>query len=199
MNISIVGNTKKLAKDIEKAARSQVPFAEALALTWTAKDVQREVVDALPDSFTIRGTWVARSFRVTAAKKGHDPKAVVGSIYEPMALQAEGGVKAGEGHDVAVPVRARASPGAVTRPATWPGRLLARKGFFATRGAHGGGLIFQRIGRGAKKSLRLWWVLKNEVKIEPRWPFSELAAATVKRELATNFHAAMDRALQTKR
>lgn len=196
MRLHITTNIAKLAKEIDHDARDQVPFAIALALTRTAKDVQQRLVGTLGDFFQVRGTWVARSIRIDKAKKGPAPFAVVGSLYEPMELQAEGGEKTGKG-DVAVPVAARADKTAKTSPAKWPGQLLTRKGFFL-RESPEGAAIYQRIGRGGR-NLKLWWLLEPSVEVEPRWPFEGIAEETVQREVADNFCAAMEQALRTRR
>lgn len=211
MRVAVTTNIEQLAKDLDDLAKRQVPFAIALALTRTAQDARTGVVSSLPESFEIRNTWVERSFRVTKATKGHDPVAIMGSLYEPMALQAEGGVKEGErGKDVAVPVAARASEGDVTRPASWPGRLAKKRDFFvapfgggivgAASDGSGGVGLFQRVGRRReKKRLKLWWLIEPEVKVEPRWAFEAISRAAIEGALVDNFWAAMEQAVATAR
>lgn len=208
MRLAIQTNVADLAKDLEDLARKQVPFATALALTRTAQDVRGHLRETLGDYFVTRNKWVAGSMQMTKATKA-TLEAHAGTVYEPMALQDEGGQKTGkDGGTVAVPVAARADETKRTTPATWPGRLAKKRDFFlATFGdgvvgkasdGSGGVGIFQRIGRRAeKKHLKLWWLIEPEVHVEPRWPFEDLARATVERELVDNFWSAMEQAMAT--
>lgn len=208
--MSVVTNAAQVAAEVEGFA-DQIPFATALALTRTAQDVQAALKARLGDHFTVRSNWVTNSIRYRPAKKGVNPVAYVGSVYEPMADQVEGGTKEGRGgRDVAVPVWARRDKGATTKPGQWPGKLAKRKNFFvapfstgpfgvgrAARSEEGVGL-FQRIGRGkGKKHLRLWWTIRDSVQIKARWPFGEESNAAVRAEFADNFWAALEQARAT--
>ena len=211
MKMSLTTNIEKLAKDLDDLAKRQAPFAIALALTRTAMDARSAAVDSLPEAFEIRNNWVERTFRITKAQKGHNPMAIMGSTYEPMALQAEGGTKTGAGaSDVAVPIAARADESAVTKPASWPGRLAKKRDFFvapfggglvgkASTGASGVG-VFQRIGRRReRKHLRLWWLIEPKVVVAPRWAFEKITQTAVQLALVDNFWAAMEQAVKTAR
>ena len=210
LSMSVVTNAAQVAAEVEGFA-DQIPFATALALTRTAQDVQSALKARLAEHFTIRSNWVAGSIRYRPAKKGINPVAYVGTVYEPMADQVEGGTKTGKGgKDVAVPVWARRDKSASTKPGQWPGKLAKRKNFFvapfstgpfgvgrAAKTEEGVGL-FQRIGRGkGKRHLRLWWTIRPSVKIEARWPFREEATASIGEEFAPNFWAALERARAT--
>ena len=123
LSLSVKTNAAEIAKQVEGMA-DQMPFATALALTRTAQDVQARLKATLGQHFTIRSNWVAGSIRYRPAQKGPSPVAYVGSVYDPMALQAEGGQKEGKGGgDVAVPLWARRDLGQRTKPGQWPGRL----------------------------------------------------------------------------
>lgn len=211
LSLSVVTNAAAIAAQVEGMA-DQMPFATALALTRTAQEAQSSLKAHLSDHFTVRSGWVAGSIRYRPAKKGPSPVAYVGSVYEPMADQVEGGKKEGKGGgDVAVPLWARRNKGAATKPSSWPGKLAKRKQFFVApfsrspfgvgRAAQGGdqGIgVFQRIGRGkGKKHLRLWWTLRDSVEIKPRWPFGAEAAAVVRQEFADHFWAALESARAT--
>ena len=104
--ISIRHNLEAVAKDLDELGRKQLPFALATALTWTAQEVRDDARARLPDHFTVRSTWVEKSLQIDKAnKKDPDPTAYVGSLYDPMGLHGEGGVKRGRGgRSVGVPV-----------------------------------------------------------------------------------------------
>lgn len=212
LSLSVSTNAASFEKEFREFA-DQIPFATALALTRTAQDVQGYLRGHLDEHFTIRSNWVRNSIRYRPAKKGPAPVAYVGSVYEPMALQVEGGQKAGSGgKDIGVPMWARRDLTATTKPSSWPGRLAKKRDFFvapfsrapfgvgpAAKGEDGVG-VFQRIGRKAgKKHLRLWWVIAQSVTLEPRWPFAEEAEATVRSEFVDHFFAAMEQARATAR
>ncbi len=209
VNIVVADNVKAVSDQLTELQKKQLPFATALALTRTAQEVREQSKDTLTDFFTVRGRWVTGSMRAHPAKKGPAPKAIAGSIYDPMVLHAEGGEKdAGS-----VPVWARGKPTDRTKPATWPGALAQKRHFFLApfqvepyfkvgRGVSkpvGLGL-FQRIGTRKERShLKLWWTLRETVQVERDWPFWELASTTVHAVFADNLWAAMEQAMATAR
>lgn len=109
-----------------------------------------------------------------------------------MALQETGGRKQGkDGGMVAIPVAARRTATAVTRPSQWPGALLRRSRAYTV--PLGGGRIgvFQRRGRGGS---RLMYVLSPFVQIEARFGMHETVAAVVTDRFAAHFLAAFQEA-----
>lgn len=200
----------KFEREVDDATRRQIPFALALTLTRTAQDARDYVRQHLEAHFYVRGSYVPRSFQATPAKKSdREPAAIIGSLYEPMALHAEGGEKTGSRGTVGVPVWARATKDDRTRPSRFPQRLAKRENFFLApfsrtpfrvgRGVMADGVgLFQRIGRKkGKRHLKLWWTLHTEVDIGPDWPFENEVRAAVESELVDNFWAAMEYARAT--
>lgn len=207
--IRVRHNLAELAKGLDDLTKRQLPFAIALALTRTAQDVRDRLQGGIPRYFTERSSWVRRSIQMDMAdRKDPDPSAVVGSLYPPMALHAEGGPKTGS-EGVAVPVWARPKETDRTRPAKFPGRLAKKPDFFIApfqrapfrvgRGAVEEGVgLFQRVGkRGDKRHLKLWWTLRDSVQIKQDWPFEGDAVAVVEAELIDNFWAALEQARAT--
>lgn len=121
-----------------EASPKQARFAAARALTDVAQDIQQAVIRDLPEMFTIRSGWVAKGIRIVAANPT-SLEAVIGSKDEFMERQAVGGTKEAEGGgSVAVPVGARPTRTAMTRPGHWPKALLAKSGkFIAPLGTDG--------------------------------------------------------------
>ncbi len=196
MQVSIESNIEEIAKDLDTAAKKQLPFATALALTWTAGHVRDHLRETLPNFFQVRGPFVPNSIRSTMTKKGAAPVVQVGSVFPRMQEHVEGGERAGED---AIPYRARKTPESKTTRKNWPASLLAHKaGFFVKASKFGGATLFQRIGKKGRH-LRLWWVLAPDVKVKPRWPFEKLARSEIGRVIDRNFVAALDRALKTAR
>lgn len=203
---------KQFEREVDDATRRQIPFALALTLTRTAQDARDYVRQHLEAHFYVRGSYVPRSFQATPAKKSdREPAAIVGSLYEPMALHAEGGTKTGSGGRVGVPVWARATKEDRTRPKKFPKHLAKREDFFVApfsrtpfrvgRGVAPDGVgLFQRIGRRQdKRHLKLWWTLHTQVEIKQDWPFEEEVRAAVESELVDNFWAAIEYARATAR
>lgn len=199
-------NIDAIVKDLDDLAKKQVPFATALALTRTAIEAREHLRGGLSDYFTTRSTWVARSIQADRAeKKDLNPTARVGSLYAPMALHAVGGSKTSESGDVGVPVAARANKSQRTRPAQFPARLAAKRGFFIApfsrapfrvgQGPNVG--VFERVGEKRRGGLKLWWVLKQEVAIKQDWPFERDAVRVVEAALLDNFVAALEFARRT--
>lgn len=227
-SLSIRHNIAAVARDLDDLRKKQLPFALATALTWTAQEVRDDAIARLDDHFTVRTNWVRKSMHVDKAlKKDPDPAAHVGSIYGPMALHAEGGIKTGRSGDVAVPVGARPTPGASTGLGTFPSKLLGRPNFFVApfsrnpfqigsgpetgvfeRTALGAG-AFGPVARGSRRRrskamqsprhVKLWWTLEDDVKIKAEWPFFAEGIRVVDRELFDNFEAAMEQAVRTAR
>jgi hypothetical protein len=198
--LSVDTDIAKLAAALDEAARRQIPFATAVALTRLAKSAQAALQESLGEFFTIRGTWVPRSIRVTPARKGSAPVAVVGSLYGPMQWQAEGASKGPRaGSAVAIPKRARPTTGARTTPSKWPAALDAKPNFFVAplrfRAREG---VFERVGRG-RRQLRLWWSLAPSVRIPRRWPFEGIVRKDVGARVAREFFRALTDAMRTAR
>jgi hypothetical protein len=64
IRIQVLDNVERFTANMDTAARRQIPFALARALTWTAKDAQTEVREDLPKRFPFHEQ---PQFDVTAA------------------------------------------------------------------------------------------------------------------------------------
>lgn len=142
---------RKALQDFPKQAR----FAMALALTRVAQEAQARVRGDLTENFTIRSPWVSKGIRIVRA----NPKtleAVVFSKDDFMALQEAGGTKEPRsGKTVAVPVGARRTKQAITRPSAWPKALLGKPGhFLAPLGTGGLYMGTERIRRDGSAKVR---------------------------------------------
>ena len=228
VRISLRHDLGKAAKDFDDVAKRQVPFALALALTRTAQEVRDQLRSTLGAHFTVRSKWVERSLQIDRAeKRDADPTARVGSLYLPMGLHAVGGTKKSRQGDVAIPVGARPTDEAVTKPNLFPSKLTARPNFFIAPFSRtpfkvGAGTetgVFERQAMGAgmqgpvamrsrkrhskaaqsPRHLKLWWTLEDDVRIRAEWPFEKTGIGVVDASLTDNFIAAMEQAMSTKR
>ena len=100
-----------------------------------------------------------------------------------------------------MPKGARPTPTAITRPSKWPGKLLKNKARFFTRPSkYGyGTLVFRRMGSLRKRpgTLRLMWVLKGGVELNPRLGLRDTTAHVVATEWPTIARRAFEDALTT--
>jgi hypothetical protein len=91
---------------LDDLQRSQLPYAEALALTRTAQEAVPEIQRRLHSTFILRNTWTERGVRYEPAqKKQNNPTAWVTFVRQYMYLQEVGGEKRSRrGGYIAVPV-----------------------------------------------------------------------------------------------
>ncbi len=205
--------------------RRQMPFALALALTWTAKDAQAAVREQLGDTFTLRSKFVAAGIRVQPATKT-TPVARVHSIDETKFLGRHvigggAGPKTPEQgtRTVAIPQvgtgTARPTLQHRTGKRLWPAGLLTQKFrtqkatgervairnryFIVNQPGTGSALLFKRIGKGKNSTVRLIYVLRGSVDVTPRWPFRAQVEEAVREAWPRNARKAIQRAIDTAR
>lgn len=69
MELSVQSNIKQVMPLLERFTSKQAPFAIAMALTSTAKQVQAGVTGALPTSFDRPNAFTRRAFAIVPARK----------------------------------------------------------------------------------------------------------------------------------
>ncbi|WP_420905617.1 hypothetical protein [Candidatus Magnetaquiglobus chichijimensis] len=179
----------------------QLRFAAALALTNTAKDAQEEVRRQLPQRFTIRTGWVAKGIHVRAADKNTLQTSV--RVLDPfMRMQEFGGDKQSPfGDSLGVPVGARPTPTSVTRPGSFPGAMLQRKGYFIAPIKHGSHVkgVWKRTGRGRREQMTLMYVFSKQVRLKPRFGFRETVRRMAMEQFPRRFAEALRQALASAR
>lgn len=189
--------TTKYISGLEK----QIPFATALALTRTAKEVQREEIAQIRTAFTVRGSWLREGGRfgigITPASK-ENLVAVVESRAPWLEAHEEGTVRTPEGAHFAIPQKdIRRTKTQVIARSQRP-KALKRAFKIETRGG-GIPLLMQRIGRGKSSILRVMYQLTGRAKIEPRLRFFETGKIVVEKAWRRIFSEALDRAIRTAR
>lgn len=192
-------DTRKLQKHLKERLPRDLRIATVMALTATAKTAREMLPQGLDEDFIIRSRWLTGSFRHTGARlsQGAHPFSLVGTISPLLEPHVEGGKRAGGKHGSMVGVPqvgtglARARPESTTRPARWPGRVLAGKRSFAIKFPDGNIGIYRRIGKRKRSKLRLVWVLRDEVRVKKRWRFEEQVQTVVRHFLADHFQTAI--------
>ncbi|MBF0213039.1 MAG: hypothetical protein HQM00_05665 [Magnetococcales bacterium] len=176
----------------------QVRFAASMALTNTAKDAQDEVRKQLSKRFTIRTPWVSKGVQVRAATK-ENLEAVVVVKDQFMVMQETGGEKTSPfGDSLGVPVGARSTPTSVTRPGSFPGAMLKRKGYFIapiSTGSHIKG-VWRRTGRGLREQMKLMYIFSHQVRLNQRFKFHETVLLVAASRFSENFIQSLKSAIK---
>ncbi len=182
---------------LNKLGRDQIPFATALALTWTANDARDDVRRGLPDRFEIRSNWLERGIQTKPASK-RNLQATVLSRDEFMVRQEYGGTKSPRKKFTALPRQIRSNPKQLITRAKRPGRILKKANVFIADlpGRTDIAGIFQKIGR--KGMRRLLYVLDpRPMDVKPRFGFSKTVDGTVAKRFGKNFGKALARAISS--
>ena len=176
---------------------TQIPFAFSLALNETIEDIQGELIDDLPSTFTIRNYRTAKGIRVKRSTK-RKLVAVVGSKDHFMAAQTDGGDR--DGASSAVPVKARTRPKTRLTKSRWPAAFMAKGAFIADFGR--GRALWMPSRHKDPKSRRvklMYHFARGTIRIPKRWPLEATLDRVTGREWAGNVKRALARALRTAR
>jgi hypothetical protein len=139
---------------------------------------RKRVIAELPRYFTLRGSYIARGFRIRDTPKG----AQLSHRDSFMALHAKGGTKTSrEGQLLAIPVGARSTKQTTTPPAKWPEALLKQAGFYIREIGPGTKGVFWRDPNQRRGKGKLMYILKKSVKIKKTWPFFETVRKVLRR------------------
>jgi hypothetical protein len=183
-------------REANQKIKRQIPFAFSLALNETIEDIREELIDDLPESFTIRSDWTKKGIRTKRSTK-KNLVAVVGSKDSYMAEQVSGGTRQKK---QAVPIQARPRETSKTPRSKWPKALIARKGgFIADFGSGPAVYVPSRHRDPRQRRLRLMYRLVDEIKIPKRWPLETIFRRVVGRDWAKNVTRALKRALRSRR
>lgn len=190
MQVNVTSNISAFTKAMDAFGKKQIPYATAKALTTTAFDVRKQIVEeTYPKSFTVRNRRFASAmFRVEEANK----RTLTARVFDQlgrdyMVNQAQGGIKRPRGNSIAIPSRQikRTATGKVPK-AKQPRNVLGGKGY-KTKLRSGQDVIAEHTGRGASRKQRVLYLLENTARIPKRFPFYEDASKTASRMFDRNF------------
>ena len=199
--IEIDHNGPQVQRWLTELERKQIPFATAVALTRTARDVVEEEMKQLPQRFTIRKkSMIRRAIKSIRAEKRDWPMPSA-TVYVPEAFKFladhEGGAtrKGMAGHRVAVPTRLvkRTASGRV-RKAQKPGAIRRRKTGYVDEEQQ---QIRQRTTK--KRRVGIFYLLRNKVQIQDRWGFAKIAESVADANYAEHFQRELAAALGSKK
>ena len=190
MQINVKSNISTFAKAMDAFGRNQIPFATANALTSTAFDVRKQIVDdTYPSSFTVRNKRFASAmFRVEKATRRNLTARVYDRLgRDYMTIQAEGGLKRPRGSNIAIPSRQikRTKTGRVPKN-RHPRNVLGGKAY-KTKLDSGQEVIAEQTGRGAARKQRVLYLLEKIARIPKRFAFYEDANKKAGRVFDRNF------------
>jgi hypothetical protein len=202
MQINVKSNISAFAKAMDAFGRDHIPAATANALTTTAFNVRKQIVDdTYPSSFTVRNKRFASAmFRVEPASKRNLTARVYDKLgRDYMTTQAEGGFKRPRGSNIAIPSRQikRTATGKVPK-GKQPRNVLGGKAY-KTKLDSGQEVIAEQTGRGAARKQRVLYLLEKIARIPKRFPFYEDANKTAGRMFDRNFKKSFAFAKQTAR
>lgn len=193
LSFLVKDNIDAVVRQVEAKFARQVPFATAKALTDTARDVQRAIVDQLPTVFDRPTPFTQRGVGITYATKSTlTSRVFLRDIQrEYLRIQVTGGTRSPK--KVALVVPSGIDLNAYGNiPRNKIKALLARKDVFSGK-VRGVGGIWQRTnGR-----LRLLVAYEPKATYERRFPFGAIARQTIERRLLPNFRAALAQAIGT--
>lgn len=195
LSISVKSDVKKFTRGLTKIQKKQIPFATARALTWTAQDAQREIIERIQRAFNVTKKWWLKQqptgVKIQPAKKTRLISSVYTGAYFAK-LQEDGGTK--RPHKTRnllvpttnVPKSRRKSGGA--------GIMLKNKRVFSTPKG-----IYRRKGSKKKPIIQPLFVRSPSADIRPRFGFKRTAERTVKRRFKRNMERSLGKALKTAR
>lgn len=196
IQFAVKDNIDQVVREVERRFARQVPFATAKALTETAKDVQRAVVEQLPaifdrpTPFTMRGIGVSYATKATLTSRVFIKDIQRGYLQ----LEVTGGTRTPSKRALVVPSGVDLNAYG-NMPRNKLKALLARKDVFSGK-VRGVGGIWQRTADGR---LKLLVAYEPKATYRQRFPFGPIARQTIERRLLPNFRAAMAAAIASAR
>lgn len=203
----IDANIPEVVRSFDELRFQQVPFAAALALTWTASDAQKAVRGDLPQRFTIRNRWVEMGIRIEKATKAQWPRpsAEIYSRDDFMVRQELGGTKVPKGNSLAIPtkdmLRRKGGKRGIIRAKNRPRALLSAKGkrrAFIAKASDGTRGIFIRRGK-KRLPVDMLYQLVPRAQVKPRFDFEPTVREQVQLRFEGHFGRALARAIASRR
>jgi hypothetical protein len=193
LKISVRSNVKEFTRGLTRKQKTQVPFATARALTWTAQDVQKAIIEHIPRAFNVTKKWWLKQqptgIKIRPANKTNLSARVYTNAHFAR-LQEEGGTKRpAKAANLLVPTSKvpksrRKSGGAAV--------MLKQKKTFSTRKG-----IYRRKGPKKSSVVEMLFARTKTAHIQPRFGFKRTAIKTVRARFKRNFKRSLSKALDT--
>lgn len=189
----------------------QLPFATAVAINQTAKDIQVANREHLHAVFQLRRVeWAERSVKITHFATKREQWAQIG-IHPPGAsgdaradilakFESETQKQSATGGRIAIPVNAKRTKADIVRDSQRPRALLAAgQAFEISTKDPNLQLIVRYVGRGRDRKLETLYLLVPRVRIRPDLQFLPLSQRTFDAHWEANAMTALEQALKTAR
>lgn len=195
MKLSVSSNIKQFSRQMTKAQKSQLPFATARALTWTAQDAKLDVEKRIDAAFDRPTPYTRKGVAAISASKRKQVSRVLikDRQAEYLGLQEDGGTRKPKGRALVIPQDKTNKYG--NMPRGYIRRVLARGDTFSgtVRGVAG---IWQRTRSG---SVKLLVAYEQKAQYRPRFQFERTAERTARTRFPINFERSFRQAMQTAR
>ncbi|MEL7166682.1 MAG: hypothetical protein AAGL96_14520 [Pseudomonadota bacterium] len=202
MQFGIKSNIKEVQRGLNDVARSQIPFATAMAINDVLRDIKRNWEKRLRKSIDRPTRFTMQAFAIRRANKRTLSGAIFAKDIQEEYLQwlEEGGTRKPKRRAVLVPVRQRLNKyGNIPRRAV--GRAIASPKTFsgAPKGKPRAAGIYQRTGRGRNAGLKLLVHYADDATYKPRLRLIAGAAKTATARLPGAILRAVRRAVGSAR
>lgn len=203
ISLSVKSNIKSFTRGLDKIQKKELPTAIRNALSDTAFDVRKRIVNrTFPRSFNLRNKrFASQAMRVKKATKTN----LVASVFDPkrrewLARHVTGGIKKPRGRNLAIPVGIKRLASGKIGKAKRPRALLNKPKTFAVKNdkgrLHAG--IYQRRGK-KQYPIKLLYIFSSSAAIRRRFPFYEDANSTATRSFPNKFRRELSFALRRAR
>ncbi len=204
MQLSISDNIDKVAKNLSKTQRKQVPFAIAQTLTKLAYEASQEEKKQAPRHMDRPTPYTVKGFRYRKANKRSLEALVYVQDREYMDFTVHGGRATPRGRALVHPARNSKLNKYGNMPRRYVSKALANKQKFFSGipkgmvGQENAG-IWQRYGRGKNQRIRMVAQWKPSRRYQAQFPFYEIAGQVVAGRANKIFNQQLERALRTAR
>ena len=189
-SVQVESNLDDTSRWVRALATKELPFATAAALSDTARAATERLQDSLSETFTLRNRGLRRGIRWKRAEKRDWPRPYALVYVAPwagfLALHATGGIKrpVRGAKTVAVPTsRVRRTSSGRVRKSDRPGTIMRRA--TGEIGTIRRTLVVRiRGGRRLSKRVGVYYTLKSQVMIKPKWRASLLVDGSVRMQFA---------------
>ncbi|MBD8894029.1 hypothetical protein [Roseibium litorale] len=198
----VSANFDAFLKGISDVERNQVPFAIALTLTETVKDVERNSLKSMMRRLDQPTPFTQQGLAIKAASKRNLEASVFYKDRQASYLEKQetGGTRYPNKRAIPVPVNQRLNRFG-NMPRGTLKKLLSRPDVFQDE-INGVAGIWQRpkkVKRGKSKALKLLVAWEPKANYHERLRFQDGARKTTAARIATNFERSMSRALRSAR
>lgn len=185
-----------------KEFADQIPYATALALNETIKQVQAAEREHMMKVFNLRRkSWALNAVKIKPFAKKTSLSTTLrispaGNNDVFSKFEHAGTKTAIQGRNVAIPTEnIRKSPNQVITKAKKPSNL---RNSFRVHGRSGKDFIFQTQGKGRARTAKLAYVLQPSVPIDDRLEFEKTAIRVIRQNWNRNFNQAFTKAVSTR-